>query len=77
MNYSAILLAAGKGTRYKESKQDVLFHNKPLWKYAYETAADVVGVGNIVVVGKDIEGGKTRSGSVYAGLKSFVRYSQS
>ena len=39
----AILLAAGKGKRYKGIKQDVLFHGKPLWRYAYETALDVVG----------------------------------
>ena len=43
MNCSVILLAAGKGTRYKGTKQDVLFHDKPLWRYAYETAASIVG----------------------------------
>lgn len=68
MKYSAILLAAGSGTRYKEKKQDVLFHNKPLWKYAYETAAEVVGSDRIVAVGKDIPGGETRTGSVLNGL---------
>ena len=52
MKYSAILLAAGKGTRYKGTKQDVLFHNKPLWRYAYETGLKVVGENNIVAVGK-------------------------
>ena len=56
-NYSAILLAAGKGTRYNGVKQDVLFHGKPLWRYAYEATVDVVGKDHIVVVGKDIEGG--------------------
>ena len=35
---AAIVLAAGKGTRYKETKQDVIFRGKPLWRYAYETA---------------------------------------
>ena len=68
MKYSAILLAAGSGTRYKGKKQDVLFHNKPLWKYAYETAAEVVGSDRIVAVGKDIPGGETRTGSVLNGL---------
>ena len=54
MKYSAIVLAAGKGTRYKEKKQDVLFRGKELWKYAYETTKDIVGESRIVVVGKDI-----------------------
>ena len=64
MNYAAILLAAGKGTRYKGKKQDVLFHDKPLWRYAYEAGRNVVGGGNIVAVGKDIPGGESRTGSV-------------
>lgn len=68
MGYSVILLAAGKGTRYHGTKQDVIFHDKPLWRYAYETAASVVGEDRIVAVGKDIPGGQTRSGSVTNGL---------
>lgn len=68
MKFSAILLAAGKGTRYKGTKQDVIFHDKPLWKYAYEAATDVVGKENIVTVGKDIPGGETRTNSVLNGL---------
>lgn len=70
MKYSAILLAAGKGTRYKGTKQDVLFHNKPLWHYAYETGMRVVGENNIVAVGKDIPGGMTRTESVLKGLEA-------
>jgi 2-C-methyl-D-erythritol 4-phosphate cytidylyltransferase len=70
MRYSAILLAAGKGTRYKEKKQDVIFHNKPLWRYAYECAKKIVGKQNIIVVGKDIHGGVTRTESVLKGLES-------
>ena len=69
MNYSAILLAAGKGTRYKEAKQDVLFYNKPLWKFSYDTTVSVVGQERIVVVGKDIPGGETRTQSVLNGLE--------
>ena len=65
----AILLAAGKGTRYHDRKQDVLFHGKPLWRYAFETTQDVVGKDNIVAVGKDIPGGETRTGSVMRGLE--------
>lgn len=70
MQYSAILLAAGKGTRYNGTKQDVLFHDKPLWRYAYETALDIVGENRIVAVGKAIPGGKTRTGSVLKGLEA-------
>ena len=69
MVYSAILLAAGKGTRYQGSKQDVLFHGKPLWRYAYETALEIVDCNHIVAVGKDISGGTTRTGSVRNGLE--------
>lgn len=64
----AILLAAGSGTRYHARKQDLIFHDKPLWRYAYETAFSVVGEGNIVAVGKDIPGGETRTESVKIGL---------
>lgn len=73
MKYSAILLAAGNGTRYKGKKQDILFHNKALWRYAYETAAEVVGYDRIVAVGKDIPGGETRTGSVLNGLLALHR----
>ena len=65
---SAILLAGGKGTRYKETKQDVIFHGKPLWRYTYETLLCVLPAERIVVVGKDVPGGQTRSGSVQNGL---------
>lgn len=68
--FGAILLAAGSGTRYHERKQDLLFHGKPIWRYAYETAMSVVGKENIVAVGKDIKGGLTRSESVKNGLKA-------
>ena len=66
----AILLAAGKGTRYHEKKQDLIFHDRPLWTYAYETTMDVVGKNNIIAVGKDISGGETRSASVMKGLNA-------
>lgn len=68
--FGAILLAAGKGTRYHGKKQDLEFHGKPLWRYAYETAMTVVGKDNIVAVGKDFPGGETRTGSVMKGLEA-------
>lgn len=70
MKVSAILLAAGKGYRYNGTKQDVIFHDKPLWRYAYETTLDIVGKERIIAVGKDIPGGITRTGSVINGLKA-------
>lgn len=68
--YGAILLAAGSGTRYHGKKQDLEFHGKPLWRYAYETALEVVGERKIVAVGKDVPGGVTRTGSVMNGLNA-------
>lgn len=73
MKISAIILAAGKGTRYKETKQDILFHDKPLWRYAYETTLSIVGKENIVAVGKDVKGGETRTKSVMNGLLSLPK----
>ena len=70
MNESAILLAAGLGQRYGESKQDVLFHGKPLWRHAYDTLCAVVDPARVVTVGKDIPGGATRTLSVRAGLEA-------
>lgn len=73
MIYGAIVLAAGSGSRYKDKKQDIEFHGKALWKYSYETALQIVGSNYIVVVGKDIIGGKTRSQSVIKGLDALPR----
>ena len=64
----AIILAAGKGTRFHEQKQFVHFIGKPLWRHTYDTALAVIPKENIVVVGVDIMGGETRSKSVLAGL---------
>ena len=69
MAWSALLLAAGKGIRYRGSKQNELFHDKELWLYAYETVRAVMEPERIIVVGKDIEGGVSRSGSVLNGLR--------
>ena len=70
MKNGIIILAAGKGERFHGKKQDIEFHGKPLWKHAYDTALKVTDKTNIVVVGKDIVGGKTRSFSVMNGLKA-------
>lgn len=73
MKYGAIILAAGSSTRYKEKKQDIEFHGKQLWRYPYETACQVLGKDNVIVVGKDIPGGKTRTESVIIGLKALPK----
>lgn len=74
MNYGAIILAAGLSTRYGgEKKQDLEFHGKQIWQYSYETAKSIVGKDNIVVVGKDIAGGETRTKSVIIGLRALPK----
>ena len=72
MKYGAILLAAGKGNRYKEVKQDVVFHGVPLWKFVHKTVSGVVNENRIVTVGKDIPGGETRTESVLNGLLALL-----
>ena len=69
-NKYAVLLAAGKGTRYQDTKQDVLFHGKPVWKYPYDLLVSILGKDHVFVVGKEIQGGQTRTESVYNGLKA-------
>lgn len=69
MRNGIVILAAGKGERFHGKKQDLEFHGKSLWKYVYDVAVEVIGKDNIVVVGKDIPGGKTRSQSVRYGIE--------
>lgn len=74
MKYGAIVLAAGYSTRYGGAKkQDLEFHGKQLWQYSYDTAKSVVGKENIIVVGKDLLGGETRTKSVIIGLKAIPK----
>ena len=69
----AIILSAGKGTRFHGQKQFLEFHGKALWRHIYDTVSSVISKGNIVVVGLDIPGGETRSGSVKNGLEWIKR----
>ena len=66
----AILLAAGKGTRYRDVKQDLVFHGKEIWRYPYDLLVSILGADHVVVVGKDVPGGDTRTASVLSGLKA-------
>ena len=70
MNAGAILLAAGSGVRFGGKKQDVEFHGQPLWKYSYEVLCNLFDSERIIVVGKDIPGGATRTLSVEAGINN-------
>jgi 2-C-methyl-D-erythritol 4-phosphate cytidylyltransferase len=69
-NVYAIILAGGSGTRFggEVKKQFLVFHGKELWRYLYDTVTVVLPKENVVVVGIDIPGGDTRSGSVKNGL---------
>ncbi|MBR5223859.1 MAG: 2-C-methyl-D-erythritol 4-phosphate cytidylyltransferase [Clostridia bacterium] len=69
----AVLLAAGKGTRYKGSKQDIIFHGKPVWQYPYDLLVSILGKDHVIVVGKDLPGGDTRTKSVLSGLEAVPR----
>ena len=56
----AVILAGGQGTRYQKQKQFELLNGVELWKHVYQKALKVIRQENVVVVGVDIEGGKTR-----------------
>ncbi|MBR3646641.1 MAG: 2-C-methyl-D-erythritol 4-phosphate cytidylyltransferase [Lachnospiraceae bacterium] len=71
MKVGIIILAGGKGTRFQGKKQDVEFHGKPLWKHSYDTALLVSE--NVIVVGRDVPGGETRSFSVINGLHAISK----
>ena len=66
-----IILAGGQGSRFKKQKQFVKIKDKELWKYVYDKVSAYIDPENIVVVGVDVEGGATRSGSVMNGLNYF------
>ena len=70
---AAIILAGGRGTRFGGLKQDIVFRGKPIWRYPYDLATELLPLENIVVVGKDVGAGETRSGSVVNGLSALPR----
>ena len=69
----AIILAGGQGTRYQKRKQFELLNGIEMWKHVYQKALKVVEKDKIVVVGVDVEGGKTRSESVKMGLNFYLK----
>lgn len=66
----AVILAGGKGTRFHQQKQFVQLWGKELWRHVYDKVCQLIPKEQIVVVGVDAPGGKTRSGSVMNGLNS-------
>jgi len=65
--YSGIILAAGDGLRFGEKKQFIKLKGKPIWKWSYDVAKKCLN--EVVVVGVDFKGGKTRQESVKIGLE--------
>jgi 2-C-methyl-D-erythritol 4-phosphate cytidylyltransferase len=71
IKFSCIILAAGDGIRFGKQKQFVKWHNKQLWKHVADKCKKVSD--DIIIVGIDIKGGKTRQESVFNGL-TYVKY---
>lgn len=65
----AIILAGGQGTRFQKRKQFELLDGIEMWRYVYQKTIKVVCQSDVVVVGVDMEGGRTRSESVRIGLR--------
>jgi 2-C-methyl-D-erythritol 4-phosphate cytidylyltransferase len=70
---AAIILAGGQGQRFNGKKQFHILNGKPLWKIVYDKVCNILSKENVIVVGVDIEGGKTRSGSVLNGLNALTK----
>lgn len=69
-NVGAIILAGGKGTRFHRQKQFVMFQGKELWRHVFDKVLSLIPREHVVVVGVDVPGGETRSGSVMNGLSA-------
>ena len=68
-NVGAIVLAGGRGTRFRQQKQFVMFQGKELWRHVFDKLLQLIPRERVVVVGVDVPGGETRSGSVMNGLR--------
>lgn len=67
---SAIVLAGGKGRRFRGQKQFALLDGTPLWEIVRNKVAQVLKSDHIVVVGVDVPGGETRTQSVIHGMRA-------
>ena len=63
----AVILAAGKGKRFGCKKQFVDFMGRAVWLWVYESAVSLFD--NVIVVGIDVAGGKTRQESSLIGIR--------
>jgi 2-C-methyl-D-erythritol 4-phosphate cytidylyltransferase len=70
IEFSCILLAGGKGERFGSPKQYELLKGKEVWLYAYEQCCKVCD--DVIVVGRDVPAGDTRSQSVMNGLEKVM-----
>lgn len=70
----AIILAGGQGSRFKGKKQFISLNGKELWRHVFDKVKNVIENENIIVVGVDVDGGKTRSESVRIGLQSLSEH---
>lgn len=64
----AVVLAGGNGRRFGSKKQFIIFNGKELWMHVYDKLLQLLPKNSIIVVGVDVQGGKTRSESVMNGL---------
>jgi len=70
MRFSAIILSGGNGERFSgdKKKQDIFLSGKPVWKWVSDTCEDHFD--DIVIVGMDVPGGKTRQESCKIGINN-------
>lgn len=66
MSITALVLAAGSGTRFGADKMEVFINGRRPWEIVEGCLRPLVD--SLVVVGKDISGGETRRESVLRGL---------
>lgn len=67
VDFTCLILADGKGTRFGMEKQFFSWRGKALWEHVYNTIADLTP--HRIVVGIDIAGGTSRQASVKSGLR--------
>jgi 2-C-methyl-D-erythritol 4-phosphate cytidylyltransferase len=67
MKFGCLILAAGQGERFGTEKQFHSWNGRFMWQHAYELAHQLTD--EVVIVGMDIDGGRTRQESVKNGLR--------
>ena len=67
MKFSCVILAAGDGLRFGAKKQFIEWRGRELWEYSCDVCEKVSD--DVIVVGVDFPGGKTRQESVFKGIR--------